>query len=247
MSDTHCKVVACRFPNSHTTSGHKCGHCGLYGHGVVECGNYDKINSLRIFLGDPLPLHIQCQIVGCTYKWSHTTRAHHCSKCGRNHHSRDCIISYASEHDTYRNVGADLIAYDNIYICHGVGMGCRNYIRKKGGVIEKLFMHSDCWGQYGPETDDTPIYEKFIQNMVELNSSVLTSLNIPDPITGDLPISSTTDKIKCPLCRTENDRNSIKNIKGLSDKCSICLEKPVEVYFPTCEHACVCNECFSQL
>lgn len=242
----YCKVHSCRFPHSHTTSGHKCGHCGQYGHGVIECDDNNKLDALKPFLTDRLPDDMHCNIVGCTYKWSHMTRAHHCSKCGRNHHSRDCIISYANEHDTYRNIASDLIGYDNIYICHILGMGCRNYIRKKSGIIELLFMHNDAWGQYGSDLDDTPIYEKFIENMMQLNSSVLTSLNIPDPITGDLPIVNTSI-VKCPVCRTENEKSVIKKIKGLSENCSICYDKNVEVYFPKCEHACVCNDCFEKL
>ena len=34
-----CKVQQCRYPTSHTTSGHKCGLCNQYGHGQVECNN----------------------------------------------------------------------------------------------------------------------------------------------------------------------------------------------------------------
>jgi len=243
---SYCKSDGCRFSQSHTTSGHKCGKCGEYGHGVMECGNNDRI--VKLPNDDHLPQALWCTMLGCSYPWSHASRAHHCSKCGRNHHSRDCIISNAIQHETYRNIHVDLVDYDNVFIVHGIGMGCVNYIRKKNGVVETLFMHSDAWGQYGPDEDDTPIYTKFLENMIELNSIVLVSLNIPHPITGDLPVNmQVSDIIKCPVCRTENEKSEIKKVKGLSDNCSICYDNNVEVYFPKCEHACVCNDCFNKL
>jgi len=55
------------------------------------------------------------------------------------------------------------------------------------------------------------------------------------------------NSVKCPLCRTMNEKSKIKQIKGLSDECSVCLNNSVSLYFPKCEHACVCQECFDQL
>lgn len=42
----YCSVKECRFPCYHVTSGHKCGNCGKYGHGVIEC-SYPKELPLR--------------------------------------------------------------------------------------------------------------------------------------------------------------------------------------------------------
>ena len=36
-------------------------------------------------------------------------------------------------------------------------------------------------------------------------------------------------------------------LKGNSDKCSVCLESNVELYFKQCNHASVCLECYKKL
>jgi len=111
-------------------------------------------------------------------------------------------------------------------------------------------MHSDSWGQYGPETDNSPIYYKFIENMQEMDISMFTSVYEQNPIIGDISINTDTTLntiIKCPLCRMDNDKSEIKKIKGLSEVCSICYDNNVEIYFSNCEHACVCNDCFEKL
>jgi hypothetical protein len=44
------------------------------------------------------------------------------------------------------------------------GMGCFWYLRRTdlGADLEGFFMHSDAWGQYGPETDEKPELERFV-------------------------------------------------------------------------------------
>ena len=75
---TYCKVKNCRFPYSHTTKGHLCGKCNKYGHGILECGNIEKIRRLEKD-NTKLPNNIQCSH-NCEHKEYHTTNAHHCSK-----------------------------------------------------------------------------------------------------------------------------------------------------------------------
>ena len=41
-----CKAINCRFKTTHITAGHKCGKCGKYGHGQVECGNLNLMNGV---------------------------------------------------------------------------------------------------------------------------------------------------------------------------------------------------------
>lgn len=230
---SYCKVNGCRFPFSHTTPGHLCGTCNGYGHGRIECGNPDEISKLP--KTDILPISMHCTMDGCVYKWSHTNRAHNCSKCGRNHHSRDCIISFASDHEMFRNIRVEehLAEHDNVYTIRSAGMGCMYYIRKKDGIIEVLFMHSDALGQYGAETDDSPICERFVAGM-----RLITC-----PFVDDM--DKTT--IICPICRTEVQKDTVCKVKGASDNCSICYDNHVEVYFPECEHACVCTGCFEKI
>ena len=51
--------------------------------------------------------------------------------------------------------------------------------------------------------------------------------------------------ISCPLCKQSNNipYNQVM-IYGSNDKCCICLDNNVQIYVPSCGHACVCNECF---
>ena len=80
----YCKVRGCRFPFSHTTIAHRCGTCGEYGHGQVECGNLDMCRMLTedytYSNNKKLPIDIQCAVPGCPYPFSHMTSAHHCGK-----------------------------------------------------------------------------------------------------------------------------------------------------------------------
>lgn len=89
-----CKVKHCRFKSTHTTSGHKCGTCGKYGHGQVECKNKFLKDKISQYLNDVLHESEWCTIDGCKYKWSHKTISHHCSKCNKNGHgSKNCPLN----------------------------------------------------------------------------------------------------------------------------------------------------------
>ena len=45
MKAFYCKVNYCRFADKHTTFGHRCGKCGKYGHGQMECGDEELIED----------------------------------------------------------------------------------------------------------------------------------------------------------------------------------------------------------
>ena len=78
----YCKVGYCRFPFSHVTKGHKCGKCGLYGHGDFECNNitYHR-ERLETYYSDTMPENLQCSVEDCDSKTLHATNAHHCPSC----------------------------------------------------------------------------------------------------------------------------------------------------------------------
>lgn len=82
----YCQVKECRFNYSHTTSGHKCGRCGKYGHGVLECVQNDN-EVLRIMNqnhgGDMLSKDLRCTVPNCSTFWNHTIDAHNCQKCDK--------------------------------------------------------------------------------------------------------------------------------------------------------------------
>lgn len=74
-----CQVKYCRFPNTHLTCAHKCGTCGQFGHGQMECNKPDKIKNLQniCIVAD----HFNCTVPGCPQPWSHSNKAHHCDIC----------------------------------------------------------------------------------------------------------------------------------------------------------------------
>lgn len=231
----YCKVLYCRYPNFHTTSGHKCGTCGKFGHGQMECGNNIKINNLVPYLNNVIPKNKQCTVINCRYKFNHMKESHLCDKCNRRHFD-ECIIQNLDFHKNKFDMLNDfdissLENYNNIYVQLYVGMGCYVYIRKKENIILSLFMHSDSWGQYGEDSNDEPVLQKFIENLQELNFKNLESSN----------------SIKCPICRSLNTMEDILEIKGSSEKCVCCLTNDIQIYLAKCKHACLCNECIVKI
>lgn len=229
-----CKVAKCRHPNTHTVAGHKCGTCGKYGHGQIECNNLDKITALQKYKNDKI--NTPCISNGCNHRHLHTSEAHLCYKCNRFHPIQFCIIQNFVEtqekySDFLSNINPAHIfgSQNNTFFPIRIGMGCEVYTRNKNNSIQCLFMHSDCWGQYGPKSDDTPILDKFIEGLTEINYT---------------PFEQTTEK-KCPLCRTKI--NKVVNIKGSNDTCSVCIDKKVELFFPDCAHAATCKKCYDKL
>ena len=59
----------------------------------------------------------------------------------------------------------------------------------------------------------------------------------------------TTCKVLCPICRVDNDVVSVEDCKifGLEQKCSVCMDKTLEMRLPQCKHACLCMGCFGTL
>lgn len=247
--DISCKVSNCRFPNSHTTKGHRCGTCKQYGHGQVECGNQHYINRLANFT-DKMPFHFRCTMPNCNHRENHTNQAHHCQNCGRNHDIEQCIIKNYTGQSQFENFNETFTNQDNIYTIRYAGMGCEYFIRKKNGHIQILFMHSDNWGQYGEANNDKPILDEFVDeldfvpNPAYINDGA--AADGADGADGDaIPVIQ--NSVDCPLCRTKNEKNEIFSIKGSTESCSICYDNNVEKYFSKCEHACVCNTCYDRL
>lgn len=84
----HCGASECRFPESHTTAGHKCGTCGKFGHGQLECGNPKIISAL---VAGKLPKKLQCSLLGCRFKTAHVDAGHQCGECeGFGHSAPTC-------------------------------------------------------------------------------------------------------------------------------------------------------------
>ena len=171
---TQCQVLNCRFNHTHITSGHMCGTCKKYGHGQMECGDISKMSNLNQYKSDELMEDNWCKNIGCEHQRTHTTDAHHCSKCFKRHGETTCIIQTLDTHRSMYSGNKQLNEFDslkfmnthrteNVYCIVMLGMGCTLYIRIKSELISSIFMHSDMWGQYGPTCNDRPIFEAFIE------------------------------------------------------------------------------------
>lgn len=77
----YCQVLQCRYSNTHTTKGHCCGRCGIYGHGEIECLQPWRKITLEQYYNDVLPEDQLCTVDDCIFKQLHTTAAHHCPAC----------------------------------------------------------------------------------------------------------------------------------------------------------------------
>ena len=84
-----CKVSGCRFKHSHTTKSHKCGTCGKYGHGQVECSSNYLKNQLKVHYSDTLDESRWCTFKNCKYHKTHSNSAHNCINCGERGHCVD--------------------------------------------------------------------------------------------------------------------------------------------------------------
>lgn len=238
---TFCRVSGCNFVESHVTISHVCGTCGETGHGQIECGSSNAIEDLKQYYPDRLPKNLWCTIPNCINKQKHQSSAHHCIKCKRRHAEEDCLIQLF-EHQcekygfTYNRFDVTQFTNDHIndqiVVPINMGMGCLFYVRYKDNLVESLFMHSDNWGQYS-SVNDEPIYQEFIKGCTIL------------PM--DSYIIEPKTHVKCPICRTNNSIENIKDVKGAEEKCKICLTNSVEKFFIECGHMVACNYCFKQL
>lgn len=156
----YCSVKDCRFPYYHVTAGHKCGNCKEFGHGVIEC-SYPK----------ELPKQYWCSITECKHPNTHMNASHHCYYCGKLHKESKCLVNKPNTSLDPIFKGKIKDAEDifgdekgKVFCILMAGMGCQIYAKRDNekSKIETFFMHSDSWGQYGPESDDRPKLEKFL-------------------------------------------------------------------------------------
>lgn len=75
-----CRVRGCRHASTHVTMGHRCGACGRFGHGQLECLRRDRISELFDLYKDDR-ISTPCDVSGCRAPWTHAAVAHHCDTC----------------------------------------------------------------------------------------------------------------------------------------------------------------------
>ena len=100
MAPEWCMVRDCRFPQHHTTAGHRCGRCRDFGHGVQECRSDRAMEALLTFSVDELPSQFRCTVPGCRHPRSHTTSGHQCRTCLHYGHGSEYHIQRPSSRST---------------------------------------------------------------------------------------------------------------------------------------------------
>lgn len=162
----YCKVKNCRYSTFHTTQRHRCGLCKHLGHGQMECNDIGLKNNLKQSINT---VDIPCTVIDCVDNTTHTTEGHDCLYCkSRKGHLKHCPCNGAMICDSGdSNILQNITVEKGHYIIKYAGQGCMWYIRcNQTGLHEYLFMHGDCWGQYGPDTDESPRYNAFIHGYV---------------------------------------------------------------------------------
>ena len=168
-----CKAKNCRFSLEHLTEMHQCGRCKMFGHGLNECQEQKIIDNLKIYYGESFDIISQCKINLCKNPHTHTTKGHCCLYCGTrtNYHMKKCPslgISDTSFLTDPLSVGFDPTEIgksqelqNHTYTHFYGGMGSAWYIRNNNGNLEYFFLHSDEFGQYGPDTSSIPCLVAF--------------------------------------------------------------------------------------
>ena len=174
-----CKVIGCRYNNTHTTKRHCCGTCKHNGHGQNECLIKELLIKLQKYNGDFIKK--PCTVKDCIDVHTHTTEGHSCLYCdkrGVDEHLPHCpqnktTTSINSIFDditlfnsALKNYIEDVNLKLNEYKIYDGGMGCSWIIRNNDDNNEYLFMHSDNWGQYGEDTSHLPRYKAFIYGYI---------------------------------------------------------------------------------
>lgn len=167
-----CFVRNCRFSDKHTTENHQCGGCGQFGHGRMECGHPEMIQAL----------HSLCKVRGCRFSDKHSTNNHKCGGCGQFGHGRmeceltrlnipqnACIVECTQTEFAVRE-GRKFMGetHGKIFAVVYAGMGCQWFVKRdsRNGMIDTFFMHTDAWGQYGPQSDDRHKLVAFLNGYV---------------------------------------------------------------------------------
>lgn len=141
-----CKVAGCRFSDKHRTIDHECGTCHQKRHGMRECNDYRAQYELLKIVEEEERDRLTIVV------------AHDAAD-----KSRSGTGQLLLEH--IANIRAALDGNPMCYIYMSMGMGCIQYNRHTGTIIEFLFLH---------DTDDqnierNPRLQAFVRGYTCLN------------------------------------------------------------------------------
>ena len=172
----YCKVKNCRFSRYHLSEAHQCGLCKKFGHGQIECANNKLIENItHLSKNISLPENLYCKAPFCESPNTHLSESHQCSNCDDRHFEINCKIpvhltsKFYAQCQAAQTLGS---ADGKIFIDIYAGMGCQWFIKRDSvnSKSEFFFMHTDAWGQYGPQCDDTEKLKKFLEGYVHLET-----------------------------------------------------------------------------
>lgn len=183
----HCTMTICGERRTHTSRAHHCTYYDCHGnHSISECpliiGEMPtvytvkcplcrKLNSLSTSYERKASEDDCCICLANKSEVPFTSCIHNCI-------CHNCLVrldgkSLNSDYTHMQQPSAEMIemvkssfgARDGkIYGIFYAGMGCTWYIKREGRDSEpdSFCMHSDCWGQYGRESDDRAKLYRFI-------------------------------------------------------------------------------------
>jgi hypothetical protein len=252
----YCGIDGCKHPWSHKTEYHHCSKCG-YNHSSSKC----YIQNIEYFM-EKYSHYNGCEDL-INFDYHNFFRSVYLARS-------DCLIHiYINElisiyfikdnngikgTEVYKYVhGLDVCSrkrYESADILRRQTTGVADITFEYNNVLNGLPPHSwpiDSWVQEQTGMDEIQLSPEEVMDMI-LDEYQLPSSN-------DETINNMIDSIekinlntkKCPLCRKENSIDKCYEMKGSSDKCTVCLDNNVQMFFSECGHPVVCKSCFELL
>ena len=167
---------------------------------------------------------MSCQATSCRYSNTHITTGHKCGKCkGYGHGARECgfgaRIAQLKERTRFEKL-------DPESQCSVIGCRHKHNHRTSShqcSSCRSMYHHCYCGFTIG-EIDDAR------NALLEEEKKIVCT-------------------VVCPVCRKENKIEFIEGSKifGLTQTCSVCMEREINMRLPDCKHACLCDTCFGIL
>jgi hypothetical protein len=220
MSEKYCRIYNCNYAEFHTTRSHKCGKCRKFGHGIMECDEFLRINRLKRFFYEEMPPEKRCTIIYCDYKKYHSIESHQCSKCYQFQHSIDTC-------PTVR------ISSSSFNLPHSINGASSTYPPPP----QTTYTPPVSLPALAPDTAYASA-PAITSSLAPVSSSMTSaSLLMSSPGYGAVGKKYI---VTCYICKDTNDYDKTKiHVKA---DCGICLVNNVDFIFP-CGHTC-CEECF---
>jgi hypothetical protein len=190
LQDNWCTMKDCGFRWSHCNMSHNCRICHK-NHNITDCSRYkpkepEPNNEIecpicckksKVFTKPKIHFGLSETCKVCT---SNTINI--VLPCGHICLCDECYIEMLINkqdqpnlnpmHDNLKDKAINILAQHEgkIYCIVTAGMGCSMYYNRDhvNSIFKSFFMHSDDWGQYGPDSDKTPELNEFLNGYIEI-------------------------------------------------------------------------------